>query len=192
MLRAFFKRLKNQYNRYPKRLFFDGGKEINSDLENWLTAKGIDFITSSPYVHKQNGLIKRSVRVLIKRLRVIIIGAQLPYYLWCYILPAVLELINNTAVTNKALTPYQALMDNLNSGQNNVPNLGHYRIIGAPCEVLIPSEKRRKAHKLALKTEPGRLLVILSLKTFLVWVPVKKIVVKNPFYLAKGKSFIKG
>ena len=33
-VKSFFKRLKNQYNRYPKRLFFDGGKEINSDLEN--------------------------------------------------------------------------------------------------------------------------------------------------------------
>ena len=51
-IKSFFKRLKNQYNCYPKRLFFDGGKEINSDLENWLTAKGIDFVTSSPYVHE--------------------------------------------------------------------------------------------------------------------------------------------
>ena len=74
-IKSFFKRLKNQYNRYPKRLFFDGGKEINSDLENWLTAKEIDFITSNPYVHEQNGLIERSMRVLIKRLRAIIIGA---------------------------------------------------------------------------------------------------------------------
>ena len=75
VVKSFFKRLKNQYNRYPKRLFFDGGKEINNDLENWLTAKGIDFITSSPYVHEQNGLIEWSVRVLIERLKVIIIGA---------------------------------------------------------------------------------------------------------------------
>ena len=80
-VKSFFKRLKNQYNRYPKRLFFDGGKEINNDLENWLTTKGIDFITSSPYVHEQNGLIERFMRVLIERLRATIIGAQLPYYL---------------------------------------------------------------------------------------------------------------
>ena len=33
-IKSFFKRLKNQYNRYPKRLFFDGGKEINNDLKN--------------------------------------------------------------------------------------------------------------------------------------------------------------
>ena len=52
VVKSFFKCLKNQYNRYPKRLFFDGGKEINSDLKNWLTAKGIDFVTSSPYVHE--------------------------------------------------------------------------------------------------------------------------------------------
>ena len=74
VVKSFFKRLKNQYNCYPKRLFFDGGKEINSDFENWLTAKGIDFVTFSPYVREQNGLIKRFMRVLIERLKVIIIG----------------------------------------------------------------------------------------------------------------------
>ena len=75
VIKSFFKRLKNQYNRYPKRLFFDGGKEINNDLENWLTIKGIDFITSNPYIHEQNGLIEQSMRVLIKRLKAIIISA---------------------------------------------------------------------------------------------------------------------
>ena len=52
VIKSFFKRLKNQYKRYPRWLFFDGGKEINSDLENWLTVKGIDFVTFSPYVHE--------------------------------------------------------------------------------------------------------------------------------------------
>ena len=131
------------------------------------------------------------MRVLIKRLKATIISTQLPYYLWYYILPTVLELINNTAVTNKAITPYQALMDNLNPGQNNVPNLNRYRIIGAPCEILIPSKKRRKAHKLAPKTEPGRLLAILNLKTFLVWVPAKRIVVKTPFIQLKEKALLR-
>ena len=84
------------------------------------------------------------MRVLIKRLRVIIIGAQLPYYLWCYILLIMLKLINNIVVVNKALTPYQALIDSLNPGQNNVLNLGRYRIIRAPCKVLIPFKKKVK------------------------------------------------
>ena len=108
------------------------------------------------------------MRVLIKRLRATIIGAQLPYYLWCYILPAVLKLINNTAITNKAITPYQALINNLNPGQNNMPNLSHYKIIKAPYKVLIPSKKRQKTHKLTPKTKPRQLLAVLSLKTFLI------------------------
>ena len=102
-----------------------------------------------------------------------------------------LELINNTAVTNKKLTPYEALIDNLNPGQNNVPNLGHYRIIRAPYKVLIPSKKRQKAHKLAPKTEPGRLLTIISLKTFLLWVPIKRIVVKTPFIKLKERALLR-
>ena len=72
-----------------------------------------------------------------------------------------------------------------------MPNLGRYRIIGAPCEVLIPFKKRRKAHKLALKTELGRFLAVLSLKTFLVWVPVKRIVVKTPFIKLKERALLR-
>ena len=72
-----------------------------------------------------------------------------------------------------------------------MPNLGRYRIIGVPYEVLIPSKKRRKAHKLTLKTEPGRLLTILSLKTFLVWVLTKRIMVKTPFIQLKEKALLR-
>ena len=131
------------------------------------------------------------MRVLIKRLRTTIIGTQLPYYLWYYILPTVLELINNTAVTNKAITPYQTLMNKLNPGQNNIPNLSHYRIIKTPCKVLIPSKKRRKTYKLAPKTEPGQLLTVLSLKTFLIWVPAKRIMVKTPFIQLKKRALLR-
>ena len=60
-------------------------------------------------------------------------------------MPTILKLINNTAITNKELTPYQTLMDNLNPKQNNVPNLGHYKIIKAPYKVLISSKKKAKS-----------------------------------------------
>ena len=62
-----------------------------------------------------------------------------------------------------------------------MPNLGRYKIIGAPCKVLIPFKKRQKAHKLALKTKLARFLIILNLKTFLIWVLVKRIMVKTLF-----------
>ena len=72
-----------------------------------------------------------------------------------------------------------------------MPNLSRYKIIKAPYEVLIPFKKRRKAHKLALKTEPGQLLTVLSLKIFLIWVPIKKIVVKTPFIQLKEKALLR-
>ena len=43
-------------------------------------------------------------------------------------------------------------------------NLGRYRIIEAPCEVLIPSKKRQKTHKLTLKTKPGRFFNCIKFK----------------------------
>ena len=72
-----------------------------------------------------------------------------------------------------------------------MPNLGRYRIIRVPCKVLIPFEKRRKAHKLAPNTKPGQLLAVLSLKIFLVWVPAKRIVVKTPFIKLKERVLLR-
>ena len=44
---------------------------------------------------------------------------------------------------------------------------------------------------MALKTDLGRLLAILSLKTFLIWVPVKKIVVETPFIKLKERAWLR-
>ena len=44
---------------------------------------------------------------------------------------------------------------------------------------------------MALKTKPGRLLVVLSLKTFLIWVPVKRIVIKTPFIKLKERVLLR-
>ncbi|KAK2067933.1 hypothetical protein P8C59_001632 [Phyllachora maydis] len=59
-------------------------------LVNRKTKRGIKFSTSSPYIHEQNGLVERSVRVILD-----------------------LELVNSTAITNKETTPFQALFDEL-------------------------------------------------------------------------------
>ena len=44
---------------------------------------------------------------------------------------------------------------------------------------------------MALKIEPGRLLIILSLKTFLIWVPIKRIVIKTPFIKLKERALLR-
>ena len=105
-IKGFFRALRNKYGQYPRKFHFDGGTEVNKLLKSWLSIRGIEFSTSSPYIHEQNGLIERSIRVILDRLRATMIGANLPLYLWCYVLPAIVELVNCSAVTNRDLTPF--------------------------------------------------------------------------------------
>ena len=44
-----------------------------------------------------------------------------------------MELINYTAINNKAKTPYQELFYKLKPGTQNKPSLKHYKIIDAYC-----------------------------------------------------------
>ncbi|KAK2070683.1 hypothetical protein P8C59_005160 [Phyllachora maydis] len=89
-IKGFFRGLRNGFGRYPTKFHFDGGTEITDLLTTWLAKRGIKFSTSAPYIHKQNGLVERSVRVILD-----------------------LELVNSTAITNKETTPFQALFDEL-------------------------------------------------------------------------------
>jgi hypothetical protein len=88
-------------------------------------------------------------------------------------------LVNATAVSNRELTPYQEFYDEIEPGSLYRPNLGHYRVIGIHCEALIPLEHRAKSKKLAVRTEPVRLLSALSVSTVLVYAPSRRAVYKT-------------
>ncbi|KAK2068045.1 hypothetical protein P8C59_002717 [Phyllachora maydis] len=86
-IKGFFRGLMNRFGRYPTKFHFDGGTEITDLLTTWLAKRGIKFSTSAPYIYEQNGLVERSVRVILD--------------------------LNSTAITNKETTPFQALFDEL-------------------------------------------------------------------------------
>ena len=71
------KGLYNTYRRYPAYFYYDGGKEIRRLLP-YLTEKGIGFSESSPYAYNQNRLAERSIRVILKRLRAVMVASRLP------------------------------------------------------------------------------------------------------------------
>ncbi|KAK2066223.1 hypothetical protein P8C59_000058 [Phyllachora maydis] len=100
-------------------------------------------------------------------------------YLWCFILEAVVELVNSTAITNKETTPFQALFDELEPGILHIPNLERYRAIGARGEAIIPLEKRSKSLKFTSRTEECKLLAVLGSKTYLVYIPSRRAVLKT-------------
>ncbi|KAK2074008.1 hypothetical protein P8C59_008245 [Phyllachora maydis] len=90
-IKGFFRGLRNGFGRYPTKFHFDRGTEITDLLTTWLAKRGIKSSTSAPYIHEQNGLVERS----------------------CFILEAIVELVNSIAITNKETTPFQALFDEL-------------------------------------------------------------------------------
>ncbi|KAK2075467.1 hypothetical protein P8C59_009593 [Phyllachora maydis] len=64
-IKGFFRGLRNGFGRYPTKFHFDGGTEITDLLTTWLAKRGIKLSTSAPYIYKQNGLVERSVRVIL-------------------------------------------------------------------------------------------------------------------------------
>ncbi|KAK2068868.1 hypothetical protein P8C59_003484 [Phyllachora maydis] len=134
-IKGFFRGLRNGLGRYPTKFHFDRGTKITDLLTTWLAKRGIKFSTSAPYIHEQNGLVERLVRVILD-----------------------LELVNSTAITNKGTTPFQALFDELEPSIPYIPNLERYRAIGARGEAIIPLEKRSKSLKFTSRTEECKLL----------------------------------
>ncbi|KAK2071849.1 hypothetical protein P8C59_006239 [Phyllachora maydis] len=155
-IKGFFRGLRNGFGRYPTKFHFNGGTEITDLLTTWLAKRGIKFSTSAPYIHEQNGLVERSVRVILD-----------------------LELVNSTAITNKETTPFQALFDELEPGIPHIPSLERYRAIGARGEAIIPLEKRSKSLKFTSRTEECKLLAVLGSKTYLVYIPSRRAVLKT-------------
>ncbi|KAK2073783.1 hypothetical protein P8C59_008032 [Phyllachora maydis] len=121
-IKGFFRGLRNGFSRYPTKFHFDGGTEITDLLTTWLAKRGIKFSTSAPYIHKQNGLVERSVRVILDQ---------------------------------------------------------RYRAIGARGEAIIPLEKRSKSLKFTSRTEECKLLAVLGSKTYLVYIPSRRAVLKT-------------
>ncbi|KAK2072729.1 hypothetical protein P8C59_007066 [Phyllachora maydis] len=121
-IKGFFRGLRNGFGRYPTKFHFNGGAEITDLLTTWLAKRGIKFSTSAPYIYEQNGLLERSVRVILDQ---------------------------------------------------------RYRAIGARGEAIIPLEKRSKSLKFTSRTEECKLLAVLGSKTYLVYIPSRRAVLKT-------------
>ncbi|KAK2072769.1 hypothetical protein P8C59_007104 [Phyllachora maydis] len=121
-IKGFFRGLRNGFGRYPTKFHFNGGTEMTDLLTTWLAKRGIKFSTSAPYIHEQNGLVERSVRVILDQ---------------------------------------------------------RYRTIGAKGEAIIPLEKRSKSLKFTSRTEECKLLALLGSKTYLVYIPSRRAVLKT-------------
>ncbi|KAK2067465.1 hypothetical protein P8C59_001204 [Phyllachora maydis] len=77
------------------------------------------------------------------------------------------------------LVERSVLFDELEPGILHIPNLERYRAIGAKGEAIIPLEKRSKSLKFTSRTEECKLLAVLGSKTYLVYIPSRRAVLKT-------------
>ena len=119
---------------------------------------------------------------MVDRLRAVMIATALPKHLWCYVITAILELVNCTAVTGHDLTPHQRFLDELEPQKAPyIPDLSHYRAIGCDCLTVIPHEQRSRSQKLDAHAEKAKLLAVLGTKTYLIYLPTRNSVTKTSF-----------
>jgi len=78
--KAAIKEINNTFKRYLVYLYYNRGKEI-SRLRPYLRKKGIIFSKSSPYTYNQNSLAKRTIRVVLERLKAVIVALGLLFSL---------------------------------------------------------------------------------------------------------------
>ena len=174
--RSLIEHLWNTYGQYPAHIHYDGGREILV-LKPYLINKGITFSESSAYAHNQNGLAERHIRVILERLRASMIASGLPLTLWSYTIGSIVDIINQTATTNRDLTPYQLFHDELSPATApHLPRLEIYKAIGTEVLVHIPEEKRAAAKKMDPRAQKGHLLAVLGTQTYLVWLGGRKVI----------------
>jgi hypothetical protein len=104
-------------------------------LETWCKEWGIEIYLTAPYSPSQNGIAERMNRTLAKLGHTMLIGNDLPEFLWEYSIMHAAYLCNRT-YTKHLLnsTPYQGW-------HNKKLNVAHLQEFGAPVWVLLQGQK---------------------------------------------------
>ena len=116
----------NDKNQKIKILATDHGGEFeNKQFAGFLSNCGIFHQMSAPYAKEQNGLIERTNRTLMNKVRCMLYQANLPLYLWGEALLTAVYLYNRTPHSAlKHITPYE-------KKNSKKPNISHIRVFGS-------------------------------------------------------------
>ena len=113
-----------------------GAEFVNDNLKQWLRGQGSELQTTAPYSPSQNGAAERLNRTLVELARAMMIGANVPMFLWEYALQHAAYL--RERAPTKALegkTPYEAWY-------GHKPDVSHLREFGSPVYVLLQGQNR--------------------------------------------------
>ena len=138
-IKEYITHVERKFGNAPKYLRVDNGKElISQKVKDWLKSKGIELQNSAPYSPEQMGVAERFNRTLIELVRAMLIGRNLPSFLWAEAVAHAVYLRNRAPT--KALdgkTPHEVW-----TGEK--PDVSHLREFGSDVWVLKEGVKLSK------------------------------------------------
>lgn len=148
-LEFFFGLLNHQYGIYPRTIQMDNElADSKPKVRDWLLNKFIFLEPSAADTQAQNGGAERSGGVIKRRARAMRIGANLPEYLWTWIVKTAVYLHNRTPFYGIYWqTPYElfftylACRDGIQI-RTRKPKQGHLRAYGSKAYVLLKGQKK--------------------------------------------------
>ena len=91
-------------------MFNDSGTEFsNSDFQQNLLSRGIEWHRSSSHAPEQNGIVERNVRTVTEKMRALHLQSGLPLLLWPLILAASIYILNVTPNSVSPNSPYYSV-----------------------------------------------------------------------------------
>ena len=154
----------------------DGGREYSPNkLIELAEDLGQVVELTTPYTPEQDGTSERSIGIVCERTRTAMIDLNIPAFLWPMIFDSMIKITNRTATaTLEGKTPYQAVMDEVFPDQDNVPYIGHFRVLGCKVYIQIPKERRLNSEKVKAQAELGILVGYEGEHIFQVYVPSRQ------------------
>ncbi|KAJ9535957.1 LOW QUALITY PROTEIN: hypothetical protein OSB04_un000880 [Centaurea solstitialis] len=123
----------------------DHGTEFkNKVLGGYLESVGIKHTFAAVRTPQQNGVVERRNKTLVEAARTMLAYSKLPMFLWAEAVDTACYTQNRSIVNNRfGKTPYELI-------NNQVPNIGNFRVFGCRCFVMNDREDR---HKLQAKSD---------------------------------------
>jgi transposase InsO family protein len=124
------------------------GEFDNEKVRNILKENGIVQRLTAPYTPEQNGNTEHENRTVVEMARTLMYAnkeASFPEEIWGELIKIAVYILNRTGKSKEEWkSPYELWI-------KKKPRLKHFRIIGAPCYVHIPKQRRTKMDKKAVK-----------------------------------------
>ena len=124
-LREYVQLVQNKFGKKIVTLQSDnGGEYISTAWTQYCTDNGIHLTSTVAYTPEQNGLAEVRFRILFRKVRALLMDAELPKQLWSFALRTAVHLYNLTPTRRTALTPWSRW-------HPKDPHFGSLRVFGS-------------------------------------------------------------